>query len=426
MTEYTLNDEQQIAFDTISAWLRNREDHRWVMVLSGSAGTGKTYTLKPIIDSFRSRLVFTAPTNKATRVLRTTLASDAYRPHCVTTYSLLGLKLEPSGEVKELVTPEEEIDLSKYAAIVVDEGSMVNKQLLAHLLDAAETYDVKVLFLGDQAQLPPVGEGKSTIWQYEDQVTLTRVMRFDNQILKLATHLRGIVDHPAPRIRLENDNDGAEGVFALSKQGLYDTISRAAQDERDAWLQPDRSKAIAWRNVNVDGWNATIRMQLFGEHFTTKWLCDDRVIFTSPAKDLEGEPMASTDDEGTIIRISTSYHPLHGDFKIWNVDVRLDDNRLVTARVLHPESLLPWTQRKQELADAARIDGRRWKAFWGFVDDFHGLRHAYAITAHRSQGSTYETAYVDWRDILVNRTRHEAYRCLYVACSRPKSRLYLG
>ena len=64
--------------------------------------------------------------------------------------------------------------------------------------------------------------------------------------------------------------------------------------------------------------------------------------------------------------------------------------------------------------------------FWEFKEAFHKLRHAYAITAHRSQGSTYDTAFVDWRDILLNRNRGEAFRCLYVACTRPKRRLFLN
>jgi ATP-dependent exoDNAse (exonuclease V) alpha subunit len=67
-----------------------------------------------------------------------------------------------------------------------------------------------------------------------------------------------------------------------------------------------------------------------------------------------------------------------------------------------------------------------WKKFWAFKESFHSARHAYAITAHRAQGSTYQIAFVDYRDILLNRNRQEAARCLYVATSRPKKELYLA
>jgi exodeoxyribonuclease-5 len=94
--------------------------------------------------------------------------------------------------------------------------------------------------------------------------------------------------------------------------------------------------------------------------------------------------------------------------------------------VLAPESQVAYDRKIEELAQAARINGRKWKAFWDFKESFHSLRHAYAITAHRSQGSTYDTAFVDWQDILTNRSRGEAFRCLYVACTRPKRALVLG
>jgi len=54
------------------------------------------------------------------------------------------------------------------------------------------------------------------------------------------------------------------------------------------------------------------------------------------------------------------------------------------------------------------------------------VKYAYAITAHRAQGSTYDTVYVDYQDILMNRERYEAFQCLYVASSRPRKTLYLA
>ena len=96
------------------------------------------------------------------------------------------------------------------------------------------------------------------------------------------------------------------------------------------------------------------------------------------------------------------------------------------ARVLHEEHEGAFANKTERLAQEAKADKRKWRHFWDLKDAFHSLRHAYAITAHRAQGSTYEHAYVDWRDILLNRNRQEAYRCLYVACTRPKKVLVLG
>ena len=78
------------------------------------------------------------------------------------------------------------------------------------------------------------------------------------------------------------------------------------------------------------------------------------------------------------------------------------------------------------LAAEARANPKLWGAFWEFVEAFAPVRHAYAITSHRAQGSTYIRAFVSWRDILLNPNRAESMRCLYVAASRPKKELYLG
>jgi exodeoxyribonuclease-5 len=94
--------------------------------------------------------------------------------------------------------------------------------------------------------------------------------------------------------------------------------------------------------------------------------------------------------------------------------------------VLHEDYEKLHANKVEELAQAARADHRKWGAFWAFKEAFHKVRHSYAITAHRAQGSTYEAVFVDWRDILTNRNRGEAFRCLYVACTRPKKELYLG
>jgi ATP-dependent exoDNAse (exonuclease V) alpha subunit len=51
-------------------------------------------------------------------------------------------------------------------------------------------------------------------------------------------------------------------------------------------------------------------------------------------------------------------------------------------------------------------------------DSFARLRHAYAITAHKSQGSTFHTVLVDWGDLSTMRDAFEFNRGLYVAASR--------
>lgn len=423
MNKFKLNGEQQQALEGMITWLEMPNAEPFY-VLQGHAGTGKTYTCQALANHIKGRVVYTAPTNKATKVLRQTLTTPEYRPDCRTIYSLLGLRLEASGEVKELSKPEEDIDLTSYRLVVVDEASMINKQVLGCIEEAAEQYNLKFLFLGDPAQLPPVGEPQSPIWAAAGRATtLQTVMRHDNQILTLATQIRKLVDHPAPSIKFKDDNDEKGGVWAHS-QG---TFRRLIRDDAlvGRFSVPDRSKVIAWRNVTVDSYNQLIRERIF-PNATQPWVAGDRVIFTAPAKDLDDEPVASTDDEGTVMSAAEASHPIFVEFKVWRLSITLDDSRVVIAQVLHPASFAAFGWKKDELAQEARSEGFRWKQYWKFIEAFHQIRYAYAITAHRSQGSTYETVYVDYRDILLNRNRQEAVRCLYVACTRPKVDLHLA
>jgi exodeoxyribonuclease-5 len=417
-----LNPEQESALSAIHKWVAVPTPRPFLLL--GGAGTGKTFTVGQLLEGLKGRVVLTAPTNKAVKVLRDSMTKDDYKPECRTIYSLLGLKLEANGEVKELTAPEDPVDLTKYKFIVVDEASMLNKSVMQYIEDAANNFGVKFLFMGDACQLPPVGESFSRALdplEYDEdcQAKLEKVMRHDNQILTLATELRRQISLPNPKIDIRGNNSDGQGVFASGGQDFMLKFTEAAAS---GILQlPNSHKLIAWRNATVDCYNSIARRAIFQS--PKAWEITDRVIFTNPAKDVEDKPMASTDDEGEITRVLEDWHWQHKDIKTLRISITLDDNRLVNAVIPHPDYEAVVGKKLQKLSEAARLEGRKWREFWAFKEAFHSLRHAYAITAHRSQGSTYDVAYVDWRDILLNRNRQEAFKCLYVAATRPKSQL---
>lgn len=410
----SLNEGQAAAVDAMIAFLKGPEQ---TFVLKGPAGTGKTFCLKELVARTKSRLIFTAPTNKATKVLRDSLTTPDYKPECRTIFSLLGLRLEASGEVRELKAPEDPVDLSKYAAIIIDECSMIGKELRKYINLTLDNYDVKVIYLGDDAQLPPVKEPQSLVWKLPVGAALTEQMRNANGILRLVTDLRLALAHPAPSAKFASDNDGETGVWKLCPKDFEASLQSCAA--KGKFLEKNGAKAIAWRNVTVDKLNETIRQHMFPESHTTRWLPGERIILTEPASDREGKPLATTDDEGTIQRIVEDA-PGGADFRAYNLSVLLDEGRTISLRVLHESSEKVFAERLEALAQDARANPRKWKLFWDRKAEFHSIRYSYALTAHRSQGSTYETVFVDWQDILTNRNRHEAFQCLYVACSRAK------
>jgi len=421
-----LNDEQAAACQAMIDFLSPRNESRF-FVLSGPAGTGKTYTIRALMNQIKSKLIFTAPTNKATKVLRDTFIEHklegGYTPTCRTIYSLLALRMEPNGEVKQLAYPEDPVDLSQFAAIVLDEGSMVNSKLWKYIQELSKEQNVKFIILGDMYQLPPVGEPNSPVWLLPNIMHLKTVMRHDNQILTLATSLREVMNHPIPSLTISSDWKNGEGVMKVDNANFIHRIKRAT--EEGLFSGATNCKAIAWRNVSVESLNRIIRQTLFpgtvGDFFP-----DDRIILLEPAKSFTDEKIiATTDEEGTIERTDIDWHPDYPEVKCYRCVVQMDGGHPLTLWKLHPDAKKAYDIKLAELAARAKANGRYWKDYWGFKDSFHNFRYGYAITAHRAQGSTYTQTFVNMTDIMMNRDRLEAFRCLYVAVTRAKKRIII-
>jgi exodeoxyribonuclease-5 len=224
-------------------------------------------------------------------------------------------------------------------------------------------------------------------------------------------------------VKFASNFEGGEGVWHLSRPTFNLHLEGAAKI--GLFSDEGMAKVVAWRNVTVDKYNRQIRDVIFNNP-TEPWLKGDRLIFTEPAKDPNDDEMvATTDDEGEVVRVEVADHPLHSEFKCYALTTVLDTGSAVVAWAVHPESKFELDKRLARMSAEAQADPRRWKAFWSFKESFHAVRHAYAITAHRSQGSTYQNVFVDTMDILANPNRQEAFRCLYVACSRPSRKLIL-
>lgn len=425
--------EQALALEDITKWFHAGEKF---YVLKGYAGTGKTFLMTVLAkggmvssnslvqEAARikpSQICFTAPTNKAVRVLRNYL-NGAGLQECSTKtiYSLLGLSLQPNGEVKEIVRPDEPVDLSHFKLIVVDEASMVNRFLFDAIKDAIADWNVPFLFMGDPAQLPPVGEVKTPVWDIERSSTLVTVMRYGDAMLDLATAIRKVVDHPCPSVKIAT----APPVYRVSKSDW-----KAAMLANLDLFRSGEAKIITWRNVKVDEYNLFIRSHLFGkqEAKSNVWLPDDKIVATAMLKNLDDDIFMRTDEEATILQVALGQHPRHTEFEIWNLLVLDEAGRKVTIRTLTPEGQFALNNRLNELSMEAKGGKRyKWREFWQLKEAFNEVRHSYAITSHRSQGSSYLKTFIDLEDIMLNRNRQEAFRSLYVSCTRQRQEIYIS
>jgi exodeoxyribonuclease-5 len=392
-------------------------------LLDGRAGTGKSTCVQTYVRETNARVCLTAPTNKATKVLREMAETelDGVVDTC-TIYSLLGLVLGNDGEVREISAREGGSRASEYDLIVVDEASMVNASLFGHICRTAQEEGVKFLFMGDAAQLPPVKEVESEAMKIRYRFGLTKVMRHDNQILTLATALRDCqYNGQTPKFVTDCDDDG--GVYAIHWKKMRMRACEAFTS--DSYLaNPGSIKVIAWRNATVQMYNDLIREAMYGTKVAAegKFQIGERVVVCQPIMlPADGGVAMCTDEEGTVEQIDIEPHPIYRHLTCYKLQIDPEFGEgWVTSYVIHESSERAYKALLDDLSNKARSRQGTWSSFWSAKEAIHDVRPCHAITAHRSQGSTYESAFVDTGDILCNRTRIEALQCAYVGCTRPR------
>ena len=407
-TNFKLSSDQEKAWDKLDRWKDTDEPY---FVLRGYAGSGKTFLLQMLTHS-GADIIFTAPTNKATKVLH-----RAVKKKAATTYSALGIRMTQNEDKLELTFSDKPPEIPRKTILVIDECSMVGEQLYNFVDQTQTRTQCKILYVGDPAQLPPVGEARSKSWRATQDKRcrsfLKKIMRYDNELLNLATKIRECIEDQSFNARIRNANDGNEGVF------LHRDLMKPVLGFNNPADWQSR-KVIAWRNKTVDAYNNSIR-ENFG--FTQPYQVGDILLVADPVEQ-DGEIIASVDEEFVVTDVKTDtrrvfHHEMPYDIDVWRLDVTgdIDVSLYVAKNQTDVDRIL---NAKAEIAREAKNAARRaaWRDFWQTKALFHRVRYGYALTAHRAQGSTYAEVYVDQRDILLNQNKREAYRCLYVAATR--------
>jgi len=421
---FKLTDDQQKAWDKIQAWVVSNERY---FTLRGYAGAGKTTMVKFLRTLPNLNLYFTAPTNKATKELEKSVGTAAS-----TIYSLLKIRMVESEDSHELTFSSEPLYLGSKPIIVIDEASQLNSTMVKHVNSVCKGTGARVIYVGDPAQLPPVGEHFSPAWDMpkgaQNKALLKQIVRYENSILEEATRVRELIKLSDPRakssayVRKSTFTEEDGGVIVQpSKQAFIDKLVSLSLGDFDTM------KAVAWKNVTVDKYNSLVRDAL---GFKDAFEVGDRVRLAVPFK--IGDAVAATvDTEFEVKSVVSSFV---------NVDTsRIRDKVPVWEMVCFGEPILTLSVPKDpsdldvilsELSSYARsrreksAQAEAWKSFWQVKDSFHSVRYSYAITAHRAQGSTLNTVFVDQQDILSNQEPGTALSCLYVAITRASKWVY--
>ena len=127
-----------------------------VMCLTGPAGSGKTTTaeamlfaLQALYDIKEEDIMFCAPTGKAATRLR-----EIVKKPTRTINSLFGI-----GNESYTLLDGKSSKKSEIKVLIVDEASMINLNLMYNMISKISD-NTRIIFLGDKAQLPPIGPGK--------------------------------------------------------------------------------------------------------------------------------------------------------------------------------------------------------------------------------------------------------------------------
>lgn len=416
-TVHSLNTGQQAAADAFFQFLFSDEKE---MIISGPGGTGKTHLMSWLIDQVMPRyfetcrlmgidpqyeqVKMTATTNKAAEVL----GVATQRP-TDTIHSFLNLKVQDdftTGDSK--LTKTINWMVHENLILFIDECSMIDQDL--RVLIKEGTHNCKIIYVGDHCQLAPVKETLSPI--YKDNLPfyeLTEPMRTKDPYLQaLHKQLRhtveyneffpiqevpGVIDHL-------DDNDMQFAINHVFSQ------------------QTHESRVLSYTNSRVMEYNDHIR-QLRGlpcEYTKGEFLVNNSAIRLK-------NRMLSVEEELTVIDASAKVEdiPIEGNVVLnvrrVSLETRLGEvfsNIPIPTDRLHFAELLKYFRRKRE-----------WKKFFELKNTYPDLRPRDAATVHKSQGSTYEHVFIDLGNISTCNIPNQVARMLYVAFTRPRTRVFL-
>ena len=283
-----LSADQQGADEGFASWLRAANGSPFL--LSGHAGTGKTFlSMRFLAKAEAAGLCWTvvAPTHKAVSVLRANLAASQLTPTWFpcTIHRLLRLNLKRRGD-RELCEASDQTAgaLEHLDLVLIDEASMLDSTVLELLLRCAHGFRTRLVFVGDPAQLPPVGETASPVFQLARvrKAALGQVVRHQGPVLRLATGLRN-GELPCQQPPVLPPFRSPQGLVALLAKDQWLAAAQEALARSAASDNPDLARILCYSNRYLEKLVPLARRALHGEQADQLPVLPGEVLITRAA-----------------------------------------------------------------------------------------------------------------------------------------------
>lgn len=464
MNDIVLTQGQQKVLDSIKTFI---ESDASVFILHGYAGTGKTTMVKQIADfvSEKRDVALMAPTGRAARVLHEKTGYDATTIH----KAIYGSKAICSNEAKDLADTEFklkfEIKVSNGNVVaIVDESSMLCSHTMDHELFVFGTNNLmddllsyvrpsfggKVIFVGDPAQLPPVGESVSQALVpgfFEAKglkvmkTELTEVLRQNGEsvILKNAMNIRGLLaSETRNRLMFEERQDDVMSILPEQILPLYLETCRENG-------KADSSVVVTFSNATASHYNRDIRRMLYNEDEPPLRRGDVLMVVQNNymTDRMNGEFLPVLDVGSEVVKQSAAVYVQEGGEKVrktitlsfvhvvipdgmgeptdcmLSLDLLNNDQKSLTIdeqRALYINFCMRHSELKQ--GSEAFSEALQNDAYFNCLK----AKYGYAVTGHKCQGGEWEKVFVDFtgRTGLDN----ACLRWAYTATTRASKTLY--
>ena len=396
--------------------------NRTICTLTGPAGSGKTFLLRYFLNTlFRKPSCISAPTHKAVRIVEKATGKQG-----MTFHSLHGLR--PNVDIANFNISSPQFDplaepkLGEFKLVAIDECSQINSSMSKLNEDRAKIYGTKILYIGDEFQVPPINERLSDTFTKHEVIRLTTIVRQedDNPLLPLFTLLRHDIKFGGGKFiaflgaNYINLNSKKEGYIILNEDDFNALLKRKFKED------PIGNRFVGWKRDVVNQQNYDIRNMLNPiddilsiDDILTGYntiLNEDLAPILTNSIDYTIESIKNITNDYDInvylVMLKSEFGVISGPIQIVNHRAKSFTNYVNILDRLHSLAFhATYGQRKSRWAEyftfkngmLTMVDVAISSSKYPVTKD---INYAYGLTIHKSQGSTYQNVFIDIKDPL--------------------------